>query len=182
MYAKLPKSSTSTLLHLKERLNYQRTFRSRPCLDSTMLSSGLAERSNPKWDMIPVIFPPQRMHDGTSRKGKCLILVLAEWLSKKQIPQCHIAETEKYAHVTFFFNGGVEKQYPLEDREMIPSPKVATYDLEPYLLFLYLDSKEENERAWRSREDCGNARIWKISVRHFEPCESRYGSMQCNHG
>lgn len=60
------------------------------------------------------------------------MVVLAEWLGKKQIPQCHIAETEKYAHVTFFFNGGIEKQYPFEDREMVPSPKVATYDLDPY--------------------------------------------------
>jgi 2,3-bisphosphoglycerate-independent phosphoglycerate mutase len=87
---------------------------------------------NPKWDQIPVIFPPQRMTDGFSSRDLLLIVVLGEWLSKKQIPQCHIAETEKYAHVTFFFNGGIEKQYPLEDREMVPSPKVATYDLEPY--------------------------------------------------
>ena len=42
-----------------------------------------------------------------------------------------IAETEKYAHVTFFFNGGEEKQYPGEDRILVPSPKVATYDLQP---------------------------------------------------
>ncbi|KAF9236130.1 cofactor-independent phosphoglycerate mutase [Melanogaster broomeanus] len=45
--------------------------------------------------------------------------------------QAHIAETEKYAHVTFFFNGGVEKQFPSEERYMIASPKVATYDLQP---------------------------------------------------
>ncbi len=45
--------------------------------------------------------------------------------------QLRIAETEKYAHVTFFFNGGVEKQYPGEDRVLVPSPKVATYDLQP---------------------------------------------------
>lgn len=57
--------------------------------------------------------------------------VLAEWLSKKGLKQCHVAETEKYAHVTFFFNGGVEKQFPGEDRDMVPSPKVATYDLDP---------------------------------------------------
>lgn len=57
--------------------------------------------------------------------------VLSESLSKQGVKQCHIAETEKYAHVTFFFNGGVEKQFDGEDREMIPSPKVATYDLEP---------------------------------------------------
>lgn len=57
--------------------------------------------------------------------------VLAEWLSKKDLKQCHVAETEKYAHVTFFFNGGVEVQFKGEERELIPSPKVATYDLDP---------------------------------------------------
>ena len=57
--------------------------------------------------------------------------VLAEWLSKQGVKQCHIAETEKYAHVTFFFNGGVEKQFEGEDRDLIPSPRVATYDLDP---------------------------------------------------
>ena len=56
---------------------------------------------------------------------------LAEWLSKKTIPQFHCAETEKYAHVTFFFNGGLEAAFPQEDRLMVPSPKVATYDLQP---------------------------------------------------
>lgn len=57
--------------------------------------------------------------------------VLAEWLSLKKQPQFHTAETEKYAHVTFFFNGGVEHQFDQEDRKLIPSPKVATYDLQP---------------------------------------------------
>jgi 2,3-bisphosphoglycerate-independent phosphoglycerate mutase len=69
---------------------------------------------------FPMIFPPQKMDD-----------VLAEWLAKHDIPQVHIAETEKFAHVTFFFNGGVEKQFPGEQRDLIPSPKVATYDLQP---------------------------------------------------
>ena len=41
------------------------------------------------------------------------------------------AETEKYAHVTFFFNGGLEKAHPKEDRQLVPSPRVATYDLQP---------------------------------------------------
>jgi len=88
-----------------------------------------------------VAFPPQPMTN-----------VLAEWLSKQNVRQAHVAgngffphhltilipsiddiseETEKYAHVTFFFNGGVEKQFSGEERHMIPSPKVATYDKDP---------------------------------------------------
>ena len=55
----------------------------------------------------------------------------AEVVSKSGMAQLRIAETEKYAHVTFFFNGGVETVYPGEDRVLIPSPKVATYDLKP---------------------------------------------------
>ncbi len=54
-----------------------------------------------------------------------------EYISDKGLTQLRIAETEKYAHVTFFFNGGVEKTYPGEDRCLVPSPKVATYDLQP---------------------------------------------------
>ncbi|KAI0042965.1 cofactor-independent phosphoglycerate mutase [Auriscalpium vulgare] len=69
---------------------------------------------------FPIAFPPQAMTN-----------VLAEWLAKKGIKQAHIAETEKYAHVTFFFNGGVEKQFEAEERHMIASPKVATYDKQP---------------------------------------------------
>ena len=56
---------------------------------------------------------------------------LGEYLSSMGMTQLRIAETEKYAHVTFFFNGDVEKQYPGEDRVLVPSPKVATYDLQP---------------------------------------------------
>ena len=56
---------------------------------------------------------------------------LGEYVSNKGLNQLRIAETEKYAHVTFFFNGGVEKEYPGEDRALIASPKVATYDLKP---------------------------------------------------
>ena len=54
-----------------------------------------------------------------------------EYISDKGLTQLRIAETEKYAHVTFFFNGGVEKTYPGEDRVLVASPKVATYDLQP---------------------------------------------------
>ncbi|PVU90349.1 hypothetical protein BB561_004912 [Smittium simulii] len=67
-----------------------------------------------------VAFPPQKMDN-----------VLAEWLSKKGYSQSHVAETEKYAHVTFFFNGGSEVNFDKENRVLVPSPKVATYDLKP---------------------------------------------------
>ncbi|PAV91028.1 hypothetical protein WR25_25706 [Diploscapter pachys] len=69
---------------------------------------------------FPSLFPP------ISNKN-----VLAEWLEAKDVSQYHCAETEKYAHVTFFFNGGMEKQFTNEERCLVPSPKVATYDLQP---------------------------------------------------
>ena len=56
---------------------------------------------------------------------------LGEYIAAKGLNQLHIAETEKYAHVTFFFNGGRETPYENEDRILVPSPKVATYDLKP---------------------------------------------------
>ncbi|MEI8388912.1 MAG: 2,3-bisphosphoglycerate-independent phosphoglycerate mutase [bacterium] len=69
---------------------------------------------------LPVAFPPQSM------KG-----LLADVLEEHGIKQFRTAETEKYAHVTFFFNGGKEKAYATETRVLVPSPKVATYDLQP---------------------------------------------------
>ena len=69
---------------------------------------------------VAIAFPPQRL-DNT----------LGEYLAACGKTQVRIAETEKYAHVTFFFNGGVEKANPGEDRILVPSPKVATYDLKP---------------------------------------------------
>jgi len=69
---------------------------------------------------VTVAFPPERIKN-----------ILAEVLSRNHLRQLRIAETEKYAHVTFFFNGGVELPVPGEERILIPSPKVATYDLQP---------------------------------------------------
>ena len=60
-----------------------------------------------------------------------LVNTFGEYISNLGLTQLRIAETEKYAHVTFFFNGGVEQVFPGEDRCLIPSPKVATYDLQP---------------------------------------------------
>lgn len=68
---------------------------------------------------VAVAFPPEATRS------------LAEAFSEAGWRQLHVAETEKYAHVTYFFNGGVERPYPGEDRELIPSLKVATYDLAP---------------------------------------------------
>ncbi len=69
---------------------------------------------------VPVAYPPERLNN-----------IFGEYISSLGLQQLRIAETEKYAHVTFFFNGGIEKPYPGEDRILIPSPKVATYDLKP---------------------------------------------------
>ncbi|KAF9192482.1 hypothetical protein BGZ51_005494 [Haplosporangium sp. Z 767] len=85
---------------------------------------------------FPVAFPAQSMTN-----------VLAEWLAKKHVPQCHVAETEKYAHVTFFFNGGSEAQFEGEDRDLIPSPKVATYDLKPEMSAAEVGEKVAEEIA-----------------------------------
>ena len=60
-----------------------------------------------------------------------LVNVLGDYLAKRDMTQLRIAETEKYAHVTFFFSGGREELFPGEDRELIASPDVATYDLQP---------------------------------------------------
>lgn len=69
---------------------------------------------------FPVAYPPQNL-------ANCL----GEVLSKHGLRQLRLAETEKYAHITFFFNGGVETPFPGEKRILVPSPKVKTYDLQP---------------------------------------------------
>ena len=69
---------------------------------------------------VPVAFPPERLSN-----------VFGEYISNLGLRQLRIAETEKYAHVTFFFNGGEEEPFPDEDRILIDSPDVATYDLQP---------------------------------------------------
>ncbi|MBW1820226.1 MAG: 2,3-bisphosphoglycerate-independent phosphoglycerate mutase [Deltaproteobacteria bacterium] len=80
---------------------------------------------------LPIAFPPVHLDD-----------ILGEVISKKGLHQLRIAETEKYAHVTYFFNGGEEKPFPLEDRCLIPSPReVSTYDLKPEMS-AYLVTKE----------------------------------------
>ena len=69
---------------------------------------------------LPYVLPPQHPHN-----------ILANVMAELNWKNLRVAETEKYAHVTYFFNGGNEKPYPGEERELVPSPKVATYDRKP---------------------------------------------------
>lgn len=69
---------------------------------------------------LPVVMPPESITH-----------LLAQVMAERGLRNLRLAETEKYAHVTYFFNGGVEAPYPGEDRALVPSPKVATYDLQP---------------------------------------------------
>ncbi|MCH2058803.1 MAG: 2,3-bisphosphoglycerate-independent phosphoglycerate mutase [Thalassotalea sp.] len=72
---------------------------------------------------------------------EALVNVMGEWLAKQDKTQLRISETEKYAHVTFFFSGGKEEEYPGEQRILIPSPSVATYDLQPEMNSVLLTDK-----------------------------------------
>ncbi len=85
-----------------------------PALNFVMLTQYAADIP------LAIAFPPASL-DNT----------YGEWLSKQGQTQLRISETEKYAHVTFFFNGGVENEFDGEERQLVASPKVATYDLQP---------------------------------------------------
>ncbi|MFB3812754.1 MAG: 2,3-bisphosphoglycerate-independent phosphoglycerate mutase [Terriglobales bacterium] len=69
---------------------------------------------------LPYVVPPEELHN-----------ILANVMANLRLRNLRVAETEKYAHVTYFFNGGVEQPFPGEERVLVPSPKVATYDLKP---------------------------------------------------
>jgi len=69
---------------------------------------------------LPVVIPPESLDN-----------ILANVMAQRNMRNLRVAETEKYAHVTYFFNGGIEQPFPGEDRVLVPSPKVATYDLKP---------------------------------------------------
>ena len=90
-----------------------------------------------KKGFFPLTYVCMTQYDATmpnvevAYKPESLVNTFGEYISNKGLTQLRIAETEKYAHVTFFFNGGVEKQYPGEDRILVKSPSVATYDLQP---------------------------------------------------
>jgi len=81
---------------------------------------GMVSYSTHHDSFMSVLFPPDSLKN-----------TLGAWIADQELRQFHIAETEKYPHVTFFLNGGVEPPYPGEDRHMAPSPRVRTYDLAP---------------------------------------------------
>ncbi|WNJ91921.1 2,3-bisphosphoglycerate-independent phosphoglycerate mutase [Bosea sp. 685] len=89
----------------------------RPVLAKAVSMTSYSSELDP---LMPALFAPQTLANG-----------LGETVAKAGMTQVRMAETEKYPHVTYFFNGGEETPYPGEDRVMVPSPKVATYDLQP---------------------------------------------------
>jgi 2,3-bisphosphoglycerate-independent phosphoglycerate mutase len=83
-------------------------------------AAGMTQYSKPLTQFMTAVFPPQDVSE-----------TIGEVFAEKGLKQLRIAETEKYAHVTFFMNGGREVQFPGEERILVPSPKIATYDLKP---------------------------------------------------
>ena len=125
---------------------------------------------------VSVAFPPQSLED-----------TFGEYISKLGLKQLRIAETEKYAHVTFFFNGGVEAPYPGEDRDLIPSPKVATYDLKPemsaYLVTEKLLSELESGKHdviilnFANTDMVGHTGVFKAAVAACEAVDECVGKI-----
>ena len=100
---------------------------------------------------VTVAFPKQKLTN-----------IFGEYISNLGLTQLRIAETEKYAHVTFFFNGGVEQTFPGEDRVLIPSPSVPTYDLKPDM------SAREVTDACVERIESGN---YDVVILNFANCD-----------
>ena len=82
--------------------------------------TGMTAYSNALAPFMTTLFTSEKLED-----------LLGQIVSERGLKQLRIAETEKYPHVTYFFNGGIEEPFPGEDRQLVPSPKVATYDLQP---------------------------------------------------
>jgi 2,3-bisphosphoglycerate-independent phosphoglycerate mutase len=104
----------------------------RPRVAHFAAAAGMTEYSDALKKLMDAIFPPEDVRD-----------TLGEVVAARGLKQLRIAETEKYAHVTFFLNGGRETQFSGEDRILVPSPKVATYDLQPQMSALEVTEKLE---------------------------------------
>jgi 2,3-bisphosphoglycerate-independent phosphoglycerate mutase len=122
---------------------------------------------------VAVAFPPEAARS------------LAQAVAEAGWTQFHVAETEKYAHVTYFFNGGVETPYPGEERRLVPSPKVATYDLQPEMSAVgvtdaLVDAIESDRydfivANFANPDMVGHTGIWNATVRALETIDACLG-------
>jgi 2,3-bisphosphoglycerate-independent phosphoglycerate mutase len=132
-------------------------------------------RYGDEFDALPAAFPPDSIRNG-----------FGEYLASRGLTQLRIAETEKYAHVTYFFNGGVEEPYPGESRVLVPSPKVATYDLKPEMSAFEVTAELESAIASRRYDaiicnyaNCdmvghtGNFEAARLAVEAIDTCVGR---------
>ena len=125
---------------------------------------------------LPNVFPPEHLTN-----------ILGEVLSERGIQQLRISETEKYAHVTYFFNGGEEEPFKLEDRILIPSPKVATYDLKPEMSAYELtetvlkDIKKDNHiftvLNFPNCDMVGHTGVWEAVIKAVETVDECVGRL-----
>ncbi len=146
-----------------------------------------------KKGFFPLVYICMTQYDATmpnvevAYKPQSLANTFGEYISKQGLTQLRIAETEKYAHVTFFFNGGVEAPYPGEDRALIPSPKVATYDMQPEMS-AYLVTDEVVKRIQSGKYDViilnyancdmvGHTGVFEAAVKAVEAVDTCLGRM-----
>jgi 2,3-bisphosphoglycerate-independent phosphoglycerate mutase len=118
--------------------------------------------------------------------GPLVVPSLAEAFSRLGWSQFHVAETEKYAHVTYFFNGGVEEPWPGEERSLVPSPKVPTYDAQPEMsargvtdaLVAAIEGDEHDfvVANYANPDMVGHTGVWDATIRgleHLDVCLGR---------
>ena len=144
-------------------------------------------------EFFPVYYVCMTQYDATmpnvdvAFKPQSLTNTLGEYLADKGLSQLRIAETEKYAHVTFFFNGGVEAQYDGEDRILVNSPKVTTYDLKPEMS-AYEVSEKVNEAVKSGKYDViilnfancdmvGHTGVFQAAVEAVEAVDTCVGTL-----
>lgn len=144
-------------------------------------------------EYFPVTYVCMTQYDATmpnvsvAFKPQSLKNTMGEYLSSLGLKQLRIAETEKYAHVTFFFNGGVEAQYEGEDRILVNSPKVSTYDLKPEMS-AYEVSEKVNEAVRSGKYDAiilnfancdmvGHTGVFEAAVKAVEAVDTCVGTL-----
>lgn len=121
----------------KKLKEFKRTKTLKNLYFCTMTDYGVSQEFDT--EMIYPLFLPEKIKT-----------CLAQVLSENNKTQFHIAETEKYAHVTYFFNGGQERPFPAEDRVLIPSPRILTYDLAPAMSARWMTRKTLEVIKWKN--------------------------------